>query len=186
MIIMKKNNIHFKTIKMKLVKLLNNRDHLQIINKFSYKMNDLIILSYLFINAFIMHNINNSLPKISIDKDFLDAVYKCLTVSDNRGKPITSPKKLKIIKLLDSYHKRIFSKIKNVKKIKVVNMSYLIGSTREEMFDSIINNILFNYHKCIKSFVYCKHRKTIDLTIKNLQGDDKICRYPALGNPEGY
>jgi hypothetical protein len=148
-------------IKLKLQKILYK--HLDYSNLFNaiYNSNKLINIGYLFIRSFILYTIEKNTQYIPIiNIDFIRITFNVISLESNKGRPYNDEKQ-QLINILSEY-RDIFFKETSINYVDATNTSYILGQSYNQIYISIINNILYHYDKHIWAYIKAKYQKKYD------------------------
>lgn len=173
---MKRQQIHYKTIKCKLKDiLLRDVDYSKFYDIIDTS-NKLVTLCYMFMRAFILYCYDKKMTIPIINEKFIRDTIKILTISGGNG-----PKSIIDCNLLEFYEKVFIKKVINFTKIKISNMTFTNTELVSEMLISINNIIIKNYNSCLNNYIWAhiddyykdsnktkKEKKVIFNHIKNI------------------
>jgi hypothetical protein len=85
---------------------------------------------------------------IAIDISFITDAFKVLMEDNKRGRPIKKERTDDLEKYFDEFQKQT-----GFRKMKISNVSYILGQIYNQMYVAITNNILYHYDKHIMRFI---------------------------------
>jgi hypothetical protein len=157
------NSEPYKCLKIKLNTILYRDVNYDKLHQIIYRVNDYVILCYLFLKDYVLHlyKANKNIP--DIDESFVAMAFKALSKSSSGPKPKGDNKiiydelcefyKTHFVKLINTNIKSIDNDEIESTKYDSTNLSYIFSSCATEICTSITNNIKFHYFDYVKRYV---------------------------------
>ena len=136
-------------IKVRLKKILRDDIAYDVLNHTIEKVNELTNVAYLFIRSYILKKLEGILDDtITIDVSFITDAFKVLMEDTKRGRPVKKERTDDLEKYFEEFQKQT-----GFRKMKISNVSYILGQIYNQMYIAITNNILYHYDKHILRFI---------------------------------
>ena len=141
----------YKTFKIPLKTILNNRDVVQpIINHWVFEMNDLMIHSYQFIRLYMLHCYSNQITLLEIDTTFILYCMKTLGTRSNQG---VKCKNTELLDTLELFYITEYQPTVNHKKTNLKNTTFLLPYLATQIHTSLSNNAQEHFIQHLLRFI---------------------------------
>ena len=177
----------YRIIKCPLKCVLKRYDTLHpIIENAVMDTNEIVILSYQFIRAYLLNKFNNNQELPTINKHFVLDVIKTISSPNTKRGQKTKQENIKNVsgKLdMKQYYNEEFSKLvslNDTKKPSYSNKNYILAITANEMITCINTNISTHFVKHLFKYINCLFKEPKSLEIKKEK--DKIKRKKLYKN----
>lgn len=166
-----KESQKLRTLKIPLKSILRKHIDIGIIEDVKERTNQIVINSYQFIRAYVLHQYYSKSPIDIITHDSISMVFKTLL------KPGPGPKpKGENALLVVAYTKFYNDYLKN-RGIEIMdgnNLSFILGYMATDMLTNIENNIKLNFIKYINRFVNSSFKKMHQMFINDFKDDPDL------------
>jgi hypothetical protein len=146
-----KDKSAYKTFKISLKSILNNRDAVQpVINHWVFEMNDLMIHSYQFIRLYMLHCYSNKITLPEMDTTFILYCMKTLGTRSNQG---VKCKNTELLEILEHFYTTEYQPIVNHEKTNLKNTTFLLPYLATQIHTSLSNNVQEHFIQHLLRFI---------------------------------